>query len=245
MGIDSAVNKQHILEEIRRTAAENDGTPLGWRKFRSETGIRETDWLGRHWPRWSEALREAGFSPNQLTSAYEEAELLERYISVIRKLGRLPATADLRMETRTDRTFPSDKTFSRLGSKAEIVSKILAYCDSREGFDDVIALCVTYQPRARASDTYAPPAATEIGSVYLIKSGRFYKIGRTNAAGRREREIALQLPERTKTVHVIRTDDPIGIEAYWHRRFEAKHKNGEWYDLDPADVAAFKRRKFM
>jgi len=48
--------------------------------------------------------------------------------------------------------------------------------------------------------------------VYLIKSGRFYKIGRSNAAGRREREIALQLPEKADTVHVIRTDDPPGIE---------------------------------
>jgi hypothetical protein len=245
LGIDSAVNKQHILHEIRRTAAENGGTPLGWRKFFSETGIRETDWLGKYWPRWSEALREAGFAPNQLTSAYEDAELIERYVAVIRKLGRLPASADLRMETRSDPTFPSDKTFTRLGSKAELVSKVLDYCRSREGFEDVAALCTAYQPRVRTSGHQAPQPETEIGFVYLMKSGRFYKIGRTNAAGRREREVALQLPEKTKTVHVIRTDDPVGIEAYWHTRFALKHKNGEWFDLDAADIAVFKRRKFM
>lgn len=39
------MTKEHILAEIRRTTAANGGVPLGWRKFRSETGIKEADWL--------------------------------------------------------------------------------------------------------------------------------------------------------------------------------------------------------
>jgi Meiotically Up-regulated Gene 113 (MUG113) protein len=239
------MNKEHILQEIKRTAKENGGIPLGRLRFFRETGIKESDWKGKLWARWNDAVSEAGLEPNKKTSAYEESLLIDKYISLMRELGRFPVVAEIRMKVRSDASFPNDRTFERFGSKPQFAAKILDYCQTRSGYEDVAALCAAIADRPKDNGEDVDDGQTVIGYVYLMKSGKFYKLGRSNAAGRREYELSIQLPEKLKTVHVIRTDDPAGIETYWHRRFEEKRKNGEWFDLGAAEVAAFKKRKFM
>ncbi|HXN22857.1 MAG TPA: GIY-YIG nuclease family protein [Candidatus Dormibacteraeota bacterium] len=237
------MNKEHILQEIKRTAQANGGVPLGWRKFVKETGIREADWLGTHWARWSDALREAGCTPNQMNTAYDESFVFEKFIALARELKKLPVRGDFLYKTRRDSTFPNAKTFAKFGSKAELVKSVKEYCQNREGYEDIVLLCEGYVSHVNHDSETVDPSDGEMGFVYLMKSGRSYKIGRTNSAGRRKYELGIQLPDPLKTVHVISTDDPIGIETYWHNRFAAKRKNGEWFELDAADVNAFKRRK--
>lgn len=241
------MTKVHILNEIRRTTAMNGGVPLGWRRFRSETGIRETDWLGIHWARWSDALRECGIAPNRLTAGYSDEHLLRCYADLAVELGRLPASSDIRLKTSRTPGFPTEKTYRRFGGKSKIVMLVRAHTGA--GTPALLRMCDEYLAHhgdldgEEENDGVAHDV--EMGFVYLIKSGRFYKIGRSNAVGRRERELAIQLPERAVTLHTIRTDDPPGIEAYWHTRFAERRKNGEWFQLTREDVAAFKRRKFM
>jgi hypothetical protein len=248
------VDKAFILAEIQRTAAENQGRPLGFRRFSVETGIRDGDWLGKYWPRWGDALREAGFEANTLRGALEGQFLLERYAQLVRELGHLPVRNELRMKAHRDPTFPNDKTIlARVGARDRAVPRVIEYCLQTGGWDDVVALCRAWQEEDAA--TKARPEATGrsekagkavvLGHVYLLKFGRHYKIGRSNAVGRRERELAIQLPQKGNVVHQIATDDPPGIEAYWHRRFEAKRGNGEWFNLTAEDVAAFRRRRSM
>ena len=239
------MKKQQILAEIRRTAEANEGNPLGVARFYRETGIKESDWSGKYWARWGDAIKEAGFTPNILQVPYGEDELIGKYIGLIREHGRLPVRGEVRLKRRTDPDFPSHNTFARFGSKEQLAARILEYCQSHPGFEDVIPLCGIVRTRDEKDIEDGEIDLDVIGFVYLYKFGRHYKIGKTNAIGRRERELAIQLPEKTRTVHVIRTDDPNGIEAYWHTRFASKRKNGEWFELDSSDIRAFKRRKFM
>lgn len=240
------MEKQHILDEIVRTANANGGVPLGVARFFAETGIKVADWHGKHWVRWGDALREVGLTPNQMTGAYADEELLTWLASLIRELGHYPVKGEIRMKARQNREFPADNTFRRLGTKHEIAAKMLNHFRGRDGFEDVLRIC---EPLSKGQISVAKKhearGEMQIGYVYLIKAGRYYKIGMSNAVGRREREIALQLPEKSNTIHSIKTDDPAGIEDYWHRRFSEKRKNGEWFALERDDVAAFRRRKFM
>ncbi len=236
--------RQHILDEIRRTAQQNGGIALGSRRFREATGIRPVDWEGKYWARWGDAVREAGFEANKLRSSYDRDYLFEQYISLTRKLGRLPVKRELLLETRRTPGFPNEKTFARtMGRTKERLDTLRAYCSER-GYEEVLTLLPAHEDLQPASPLHKDNEVN-IGAVYLIKFGRNYKIGYSNSVGRREYEIALQLPEKETLVHAIRTDDPAGIEQYWHRRFVARRGNGEWFALTAEDVTAFRRRKFM
>ncbi len=238
------ITKAHILAEIRRTAS--GGSPLGRKRFEKETGIKESDWSGRYWARWSDAIREAGLEPNSMQDTFPEERLLHCLASLIRELGHFPTSAEMKLKCRRDPEFPSHNTFNRLGRKAERARRIVNFCAAREGFADVANLAAPLVASSSSADAAVDMSATEpLGFVYLMKSGKYHKIGKSVSAEKRAYEVQLQLPEELKLVHKIKTDDPFGIEAYWHRRFADKRMRGEWFRLTSQDVAAFRRRKFM
>lgn len=99
-------------------------------------------------------------------------------------------------------------------------------------------------PNAKVFQKYGNKAQVAARLIeFCGDSGAHFKIGRSNAAGRRAYELAIQLPNRLELIHAIETDDAVGIERYWHERFADRRLNGEWFKLSAADVAAFKRRK--
>lgn len=238
------LKKQNILAEIRQSAKENGGSPLGQNKFEEATGIRRYDWR-KYWARFSEAQREAGLSPNRFSTAPTDKDLLLRkVVSIIRKLGKFPTGAELRVERQNDPELPSEGIwYRRFGKKGDFTKEIIAYCQKLGGCEDVIELSTPFLVESEDEEFENKPRDTKVGVVYLVRSGAHYKIGKTNASGRREYELALQLPEKIRVIHTITTDDPNGVEAYWHKRFESKRQRGEWFDLSRADVETFKRWK--
>ncbi|HHT9133972.1 MAG TPA: GIY-YIG nuclease family protein [Candidatus Avalokitesvara rifleensis] len=235
----SHLTKQDILNEIRRTARENDGKPLGIARFEKETRIKIYEWK-KYWPRFGDAQKEAGFPPNLLQGAYDDEFIFEKVIGVMRKLERFPTLDELRIERNLDSEFPSRNVFIKFGSKQERAKRILQYATNRKGYEDIIVLCEPALERSSKKES-SDDRNTSVGEVYLFKSGRYYKIGKTTDTVRRGKEIRIQLPERTDLIHAIKTDDPSGVEAYWHKRFEAKRMQGEWFNLSSSDIKAFKR----
>src|SRR5688572_15936545 len=112
------MTKQHILDELKRVAKRMGGVAPGRLRFQTETGIKESDWRGRYWIRWNEAVKEAGLTPNQKTEGYDDDLLVAKLISFARELGHFPLVAELLMKARTEKGFPSESTFrNNLGTK--------------------------------------------------------------------------------------------------------------------------------
>ena len=232
--------KDLILSEIKRIAAGNDGVAPGQNLFSKTTGISSAKWRGVYWLKWSDALAEAGFAANEWNSKLATDDVALKLAAFARQLGRLPTRTEIKMHRRSDPSFPSHSTVdNHFRTNADLNAALLDLAERDEEWGDLANFLV--RPDANRVEV----ASTSDGFVYLLKSGQHYKIGRSEDIERRFREVRIALPEAVTLIHTIRTDDPSGIEAYWHRRFADKRANGEWFALTGADVKAFCRRTFQ
>jgi len=235
--------RERILNEIRRLTQTN-GRPPGRHVFERETGIRPSVWFGNYWARWSDAITEAGLVQNVKQAKLEQAFVFEKLANACRHYGRVPTYAELRMYRKVDGEFPAHSTFTNhFPTKEQLIARFAEWIDTNGNFPDVSAMLAN---RTTAPSAKTSRAAAE-GFVYLIRSGVYYKIGRSDTLERRVKEIRTALPEAATLVHAIHTDDPPGIEAYWHRRFSDRRTrpDAEWFQLTSSDVTAFKRRRYQ
>lgn len=232
---------ESIIETYRKLVNER-GVAIGERVFTRETGLSRYHWMGGFWRSWSAFQEAAGYSPNDPTKKIADEILLRRFAELAVERDAVPIEADLNLKRKEDATFPGKRVFRRWGSRDALLAAVAEYCEGKPEFARVREL-LTDGNSTRLDQHLGSLRVT--GFVYLLRSGKHYKLGRTNATGRRLRELAIQLPQKPDTVHVIETDDPEGIEAYWHRRFAEKRQGGEWFALSADDVRAFKKRRFQ
>lgn len=237
------ITREEIIQAIKQTAKQNGDRPLGFRTFTQQTGITRYQW-GKYWAKFTDAQKEAGFEPNSPNLALEKGYSEQKYIALIRRLGKFPTISEIRVERYSDPAIPKfpSKKIATVFALAQI---LLEYSTENPGYEDVAEICK--QKIAQITD--GPESESRIGSstlgeVYLYKYGKYYKIGKTNNLLRRGKELKLLLPEEQILIHSIKTDDPTGVEAYWHKRFGGKRSGeSEFFILNFEDVKAFKRWK--
>lgn len=231
--------KQDIVSKIKDIAAR-DGKAPGRRRFEAVTGIKPHEWRGKLWRQWSDALAEAGLSGNALQGAFEDDDLLKSVLVIAKEIGRFPSTGDIDFMLRSRPGAPSPKTIFTRWRMEELAAALTDYAE-RHGDGEVAAFARDYVPVRRNPQEDEDVPATATGHVYMQRHGSNYKIGRTISLSKRGRQIQIELPQEVELVHSILTDDPTGVEAYWHKRFADKRTRGEWFKLTKAEVAAFKR----
>jgi hypothetical protein len=246
------ISREEILSEIRKFVATHEGEIPGQRTFSVATRIKPSAWAGKYWARWSDAVREAGFDANAMNQKIPDGDLIEKLAAFISSLGYFPVRDEINIHARKVPGFPVWQTIAnRYGGMPETAAALLEFGRKSENAS-LIQLCEARLQREalKPVPTTDPRSqtTTKVGFVYLKYSPslRLYKIGKANNPKKRGAGISLLLPEDLVPKHEIKTDCPYILEKYWENRFRAKKKQGEWYELDSADIAAFKgRREFM
>jgi len=240
------MTKEWIIQRIRELAADRGGH-ISFRAFLAETGfnaqqLRQQEW----WTTWNELLSEIGLDTRRFSvPRTDDSHIARAVAAVIEREECWPTEDALARERKRDHAFPSLSVVRRL-RKSGALEKLIIELSEASGQFSIASMIAKKRLPIQADNIDIESGERVTGFVYLLRSGRKYKIGKSIDPSRRYREVRLELPDETRQVHTIPTDDPTGIEKYWHERFAEKRiRKTEFFTLDSRDVQAFKRRKYQ
>lgn len=244
---DKISDKNEIIQRLQIEARRCQVTPSR-DSFVHATGISQAR-IYYHWPRWNDAVREAGLKPNEQQGAKSPSVIASHFLEAIRHYGEVPTNQHLKVFARQRKeeghSFTAHSTFDNIGqSKFEKVDSALRHAKACNEWDDVIPILEDYLLTESVDRPVEEATTLDYGYVYLVaehSESNCYKIGHTNDVKQRIQNLQTGSAASLQIVHEIKTDDMRGIEAYWHRRFESRRERGEWYRLSSKDVNAFKR----
>jgi len=235
--------KEEIIKAYK-LLRHNLQEPPSSKYFYKQSRISHTT-LGRIYGQnpFSKLMEECGDAPRSFFVPKSDFDsILEDYGLLIRKLGRPPVLADWNQSGGVNSSVINRSHNTKW---TEMPDKFLEFAISKDEWHDVVVLLSSFKKSSfiKSNNDNGPDLNIQFEEIYLIKSGKYYKIGKTKDFGLRGYQFKILLPEKPELVHKFKTDDPFGIEKYWHNRFANKRKNGEWFDLDNNDIKAFKMRK--
>lgn len=238
------MEKAQVISRLIQLASERGGH-IGFRAFTDATGMSERWLRDQPWFQgWNALLTEAGLATKTFkVDRIPSQEIAKAVAELITRSGRWPTEDQLRRERAQNADFPSAGIISPIRKTGELARLIVELGAVEPTFARAAEVAAKHQ--LQPPDTATVDEKVK-GYVYMLRSGRSYKVGKSVDPSRRFREVRLELPDETNQVHAIATDDPSGIEAYWHKRFSEKRvRNTEFFLLTAEDVRAFKRRKYQ
>lgn len=130
----SSRGKREILDAVRR-AARDIGRPPSRSQFIKASGISEYQIL-RHFASWREAVQAAGLQPATTNIKLDDADLLQEWGELARKLGRIPTRTEYRRQGRH-----SANVFdTHFGRWSAVPRKFRDFARERLDWTDVLAL---------------------------------------------------------------------------------------------------------
>lgn len=125
----------------------------------------------------------------------------------------------------------------------ELLHRLQAYLSLGEKMIDLLNQNATYKAAVHTEqeNNRAVERKTKAGHVYLVKSENgLCKIGCSGDYQNRMRSFLSLFPFKVELLHVIATDDMYSLERRLHVLFEERRKQGEWFELDSADIEYIK-----
>jgi hypothetical protein len=123
-----------------------------------------------------------------------------------------------------------------------VPSRVMAYAIPQmlaEAFEDPTWPFRKYPDNTRKAiypDLSKPTIQPEIGSVYLMRSPEWFKIGKSLDVERRRRALSREHGMELRLIHSFLSSDYSRAELLLLNRYSAKKKQGEMFFLDDSDV---------
>jgi hypothetical protein len=227
-----------IIVKLKSAIASNGGQPPSSRAFFKASGLNHRDLLRAGWPTYGALLQSQGLQPTEMRRGYTDEEVFRPLAELVVSLGHFPTQNEREVERHRNQAFPSSEAYIRRGRGVMLEHALREWCQTTGNFPELVQ---TLKQSPSAPYVAAPVVR---GYVYMLRAGNRIKIGKESTEGARQAAAGTWL-ENPTVIHRIPTDDPEGVEKYWHERFkkQGKHVKGELFNLSAADIAAFKAWK--